>query len=344
VIRRGGGLTVAAEGRRSGPGETLIGFRRDGRQEPGPSGNGIVKSRVKGSIQAIPGGLAFVPEGGHSVRAVDSAGKPLLDFGSKGVARLPSGLSVAAIEPGPKGGIAIVGTIGRERGMGVYRLGARGRPVAGFGRRGLAKVAFGHRSAGAEAALVEPGGKVVLTGRAGGHVAVARLLSDGRPDPGFGQQGRVRGLLPSYGFGSRIAPFGKGVVIAGVRSRFPRKLRGIIRLDGRGHLVRRFGDGGVLVSTYAVPPLGLFTTGGRIVSITANPGGGVSLRALRRDGSPDRSFGRGGTLVAADEPSNPLIPTAAIQQPDGKIVVAGFTAGSRQRPDGPRRVELLRFR
>jgi hypothetical protein len=344
AARPSNGVTVAAGGKSAGSGDVLIGIGSDGRQEPGPNGGGAaVASEVTGMIQAIRGGLAFVARDGKAVRASDLAGAPLRGFGSGGGTRLPPRLGVTAIGPGPRGGLTIVGTIGHERGMGVLRLDGNGRPVSGFGRKGLATVAFGGPRAGADAALVEPDGKVVVTGWAAGHLAVARFLANGRVDRGFGDRGRVRDLLSKSTYGSQIAPLDGGVVIAGVGEKLPRKLKGIVRLDARGRLVRGFGKRGVLASKDRAP-LSLFTGSGRITLVTAKPGGGVTLRGLRTDGSPDRSYGRGGIVVAAAHQSSPFAPTAAIQRANGKIVVVGATGLRPGKKPEPAQVELLRFR
>jgi Domain of unknown function (DUF5122) beta-propeller len=335
-------VTVAAEGRAAGSGDILIGVGSDGRPETGPNSGGAVESQVTGMVQAIRGGLAFVPRNGRGVKASDLDGKSLSGFGVDGIARLPRQLRVAAIGPGPKGGLTITGAIGHERAMAVYRLDADGRPVSGFGRNGLATAAFGGRRAGADAALVDSGGKVVVTGWAAGRVAAARFLADGRLDPGFGDRGRVRNLLPGSTYGSRLAPLGGGVVIAGVGEKLPRKLRGIVRLDGQGHLVRHFGKGGI-VRLNEESPLSLFTGGDRVTLVTSRPRGGVTLRRLRKDGSPDRTFGRNGVVVAANRQPDPFAPTAAIQV-KGRIVVVGVTERRPGKSPEPAKVELLRFR
>ena len=64
--------------------------------------------------------------------------------------------------------------------------------------------------------------------------------------------------------------------------------------------------------------------------------------AYRSDGSIDRAFGRDGeVLFGAAGPKGPrFTPAAAVQQADGKIVVAG----ERRRGRGGVDLELARFR
>ncbi|MEO6688411.1 MAG: hypothetical protein ABIS07_00160 [Dokdonella sp.] len=90
--------------------------------------------------------------------------------------------------------------------MSVARLGADGTLDTGFGpdHDGWAFVAFdqgGTLNDGATAIALDAAGRILLAGSfdtaLGSDIAVARLLSDGRPDPSFGFQGRVQITLTS---------------------------------------------------------------------------------------------------------------------------------------------------
>jgi hypothetical protein len=184
-------------------------------------------------------------------------------------------------------------------------------------------------------------------------VGAARLRPDGRLDRGFGRHGLVRGLLtPHKGgpIGVEIAPLAGGYVIsAGDERDAGFSSAGLIRLDRRGRLVRSFGRDGVVYKGAKNPPLALFGGGGTIVVVT-NPlyekgrqhsrRAGVLLWAYRSDGSIDRGFGRRGEVLfgARAEGGSGFSPDAAIQQADGKIVIAGT-----QSVRGESKLELVRF-
>jgi uncharacterized delta-60 repeat protein len=350
VLDPSGELTVAAAGSAGTVGSRgfLLGFSADGGQSAGPTGLGVVVTRARGEI--LPAGpdrvVAWSESIQHSVLAVDSNGRAVRAYGSKGTgaAGFPRGFHPMAVEPAPGGGLAVVGAIG-PRAMAVYRLGPSGRPIRSFGDGGLARVIFPRGFAIAFAGLVEPDGGIVLTGWVNNHVAAARLLPNGRLDPRFGKDGLVRGLLGDGAFGSLVAPWGGGVVIATIKKAVPRfASTGLIRLNRHGHLVRGFGQRGVVPPKAKNTPLALLTGGGRIVVVT-NPRfergkrRGVELRAYRADGSPDRGFGDRGLVRADAGKRHQFLPAAAVQQRDGKIVVAG----SARYGEGTQ-VGLMRFR
>ncbi len=350
VPRPGGGYTVAAKGS-AGTAQTrsfLLGFGEDGRQDRGATG--FVPSEASGN--AVAGShrsTIFWSAGKPALWAVRPDGRRLLGYGEDGVAKVPKDFRLLGVRTSPNGGTMVFGATKGGRAMGVYRLDAKGHPLAGFGHRGLAQVAFGHREAGALAALVQPDGKVVVTGWVDDRVGATRLLPNGRLDHSFGHRGRVSSLLRHHTYANLIAPFGDGVVIAGRTKRGPAALAGIIRLDGRGHLVPGFGRDGVVHPPKVLPALALFTGGSRIVfvaklgNVTVEPGAsGVELRAYNRDGSAVRAFGHSGRVLAATSRKATFSPRAAIQQPDGAVVVAGLAESTRSKE--PKRVELLRFR
>lgn len=342
-----GGFTVAAEGTAGSHefGGFLLRFRRDGRQWPGPAGTGVAPTLARGEIRPLRGNrVVSLWEGQNAIRAVGRDGAPVPGFGDEGVARLPADFEAQAIEHDRGGGVLVVGTIGARQAMGVFRLGPGGGPRPGFGRRGLAEVRFGRDHAVALAATVQVDGGVVLTGWVGGHTGAARLLPGGRLDRGFGRDGRVGGLLARGTFGTQIASFDGGVVIGATSEDSPPALAGVVRLDRRGRQVRGFGRRGAVHPSADGRLLGLFARDGRFVVVTdteyaRHSSGGVELRRYLGDGSPDRRYGSRGLARGGVGQPRYFHPVAAVQQPDGRIVVAGAAW------DGEySRVELLRFR
>lgn len=330
----------------------LAEFDGTGRQLPGPGGGAATETLARGQLVPDGAGRAVSWDGRYQRHILRAAGPPgsLLDpgWGDEGTVKLPSELAAEAIEPAPGGGVIVVGTFAKNK-MAILRLGPTGHPRHGFGHRGLVKLAFPHASATACAALVQADGKIVVTGWVNGHVGAARLLPNGRLDRGYGHDGLVRVRLGEGVYGGLIAPWKGGVVIAA--SRYPTSRAysaGLIRLDRHGHRDRGFGRRGVVREVPEIAPFALFTGAGRIVTVTdpefekSHHGGTAELRSYLPDGAPDRAFGQGGVqYFGATQGSGGarFSPAAAVQQPDGKIVVAG-TAGE---AGGGSRAELARF-
>jgi uncharacterized delta-60 repeat protein len=347
ALGRGGGFTVAAEGTPESAyyGGYLIHFRRNGRQVRGRSGKGVARTPARGEIQSTRGGrVVSWWEGQHYVLGVGKHGGLASNYGHRGRVDLPRGFKAQAIDAGPRGSVTVVGTVGEQRALAVYRLGPRGRPLAGFGRRGLAEVPFGRAHAVAFAALVERDGGVVVTGWVGGHVGIARLMPNGHLDRRFGNRGRLSSLLRSGSYGTQIAPFRGGIVVAATNEKTVHySLAGVIRLDRRGHPVRGFGRRGVIHPHTRARPLSLLTAAGRIVLLTdigaRHRNGGAELRAYRPNGSVAKRFGRGGVARAGVAQPKYFQPVTAVRQREGKIVVAGSAWNGEYG-----QAELLRFR
>jgi uncharacterized delta-60 repeat protein len=323
----------------------LTSFGRGGRQLAAPDGAPAVETPVHGPPLPIAGERVAIRGRTlglrHILRGTGAGGGPVRGYGTSGVARLPIRLKLKAVEPAPGGGALAVGEV--EGKMAAYRVGPKGRPVRGFGAGGLATVAFPSGSATAATGLVEADGDVVLSGSAGERLGVARLLPDGGLDRGFGHGGRVVGPLGDNASGDRVASLDGGLVIAAA---VEKEAAGLVRLDSHGRLDRGFGRGGVLRGGRMNSALAVFAAAGRIVVVT-DPGGekgysgsGVELRAYKLDGTVARGFGRHGVAVYGGGEKPRLFPVAAVQQPDGKIVVA---ATASERPGGETKAELLRF-
>jgi uncharacterized delta-60 repeat protein len=330
----------------------LAEFDGTGLQLPGPGGGAATETLARGQIVPDGAGRAVSWDGRNQRHILRAAGPPgsLLDpgWGDEGTVKLPSELAAEAIDPAPGGGVIVVGTFAKNK-MAILRLGPTGQPLRGFGHRGLVKLAFPHASATACAALVEGDGRIVVTGWVNGHLGAARLLPNGRLDRGYGHGGRVRVRLGKGVYGELIAPWKGGVVIAASRYPISRAYSaGLIRLDHHGHRVRAFGRHGIVREVPEIAPFALFTGAGRIVTVTdpewekGHHGGTAELRSYRPDGAPDRAFGQGGVLyfgATQGRGGARFSPAAAVQQPDGKVVVAG-TAGE---AGGASQAELARF-
>ncbi len=206
-------------------------------------------------------------------------------------------------------------------------FGAAGKVVTDFG----STVPFGM--------LIQPDGKIVLTGGAGNgaNFAVARFNTDGSFDSSFGNGGKVTtdfsGSTYVAGYGVARTPDGK-IVVAGVKefvgSGFDYDFA-VARYNDDGSLDTSFGAGGKVTtdfgSTDDIPYTVTVQADGKIVVAGITDPGNASNFGLVRynvDGSLDASFGTGGK-VATDFGANFEAGNSVTMQADGKIVVAGFS-------------------
>jgi uncharacterized delta-60 repeat protein len=150
-------------------------------------------------------------------------------------------------------------------------------------------------------------------------------------DPNFGDGGRV--LVNFGGMGGATAgdvavqPDGRIVAIGVVSGSFA-----LVRLLPNGRLDASFGRGGVVLSGFGSsdgnhpPRLALQPDGKLVVAGTGYnaPGSAVAVMRLNPDGSFDASFADGGKRVFTVGPLGDIGQDVALQ-PDGKIVVAGYT-------------------
>ncbi|WP_437606773.1 hypothetical protein WMF20_38380 [Sorangium sp. So ce834] len=176
---------------------------------------------------------------------------------------------------------------------------------------------------------------------ASADVALARYAEDGSLDPGFGDGGKS--LLDLGGDeeirGGLVAP-DDGIVAVGQR-------------DGRLLIARATADGAldtsfasprgyrtVALGTASVAEAVALDRRGRVVvagSVERDGQRDMIVIRLRRDGALDRSFGRGGAIVAGDPGIDERAVALAVS-PDGGLVVAG-DAGA----EGARDFQVRRF-
>jgi uncharacterized delta-60 repeat protein len=243
----------------------------------------------------------------------------------------------------PDGKILVAGTDnGRARrtNMFVARLMPNGGLDHGFGDDGYTTLHCPlHGRCRAHDILVAHDGGILLAGKSSGgatyppeslrsRAVVARLLPDGRPDPGFGGNGLSSPRVTRRSGALTVAESGGRIIVGG--GALPRQGGSgfLAAFDASGRLDRSFGRRGVArafphdTSAKQVVP-----AGGRLVVLTA--GRGAPLVAFHLDGSPDRSFARPSLPALARKYSRR---TAVIQGRD--LVVAwnqGF-ARTRHRP------------
>ena len=245
-----------------------------------------------------------------------SGGKRVIDFGTD-----DESVYGAALQPDGK--IVLAGDSRLQ--PAVVRLKANGALDTSFdgdGRKLFSWGAIGRVTA----VVVAPNGKLLLggfSGPEGGNIQVARLKANGAFDTTFGAGG-----IATVDFGATSSarrwparPTGASWWPDGRRPPAPWS-RGCARpgvLDPDfGGGARDAARGGSLNAVLVQPDRNIVVAGNASGSAT------MTVTRLKPDGSLDTTFGSGGTAtVAFGSLANPL--GGAARQPDGKIVIAGYT-------------------
>jgi uncharacterized delta-60 repeat protein len=265
-------------------------------------------------------------------------------FGKRG-SRSIGGLGVRDLAVDRHGRIVILGQPrpqSPERGGTLTRLRGNGSLDRSFGDGGTASVSLGGRSQLFASVAVGRDGRIVVAGvnayssseRGGGYEepTVARLLSNGRPDPSFGRHGRIS--LPGFGGPLDIA-FGPGRRLFVAMGSYG--ISAVVRLHRNGAVDRSFGRRGTVVVPYSVRGMGNFRA---MPSIGVLRNGGLTLAgelmrleklrprvrfaALRYTprGRISRGFGRRGLATTAEFPGAAEAHAAAVRR-DGSVLVVG---------------------
>jgi uncharacterized delta-60 repeat protein len=228
----------------------------------------------------------------------------------------------------------------------LARYNPDGSPDAGFGTNGRVTTDFFGSTDVARAIALQPDGKIVVAGEAqrldasGFDFALARYNADGSLDASFGAGGKV-----TTGFGSSfdnahalaLQPDGRIVVAGETIAVGTSNDFALARYNADGSLDASFGVSGKVTTDFAGRADSaagvVLQPDGRIVvtgfASGAATGTDVALARYNGDGSLDTTFGTGG-LVTTDfsggtVPLNNDGAASVALQPDGKIVVAGFT-------------------
>jgi uncharacterized delta-60 repeat protein len=309
IVRQDDGKLVVAgssESRKAGS-LTLVRYQPDGTRDKQFGSSGIVTpGRGKAAAAAI-----------EAAAVVQQADGKLVVAGSRSIG-------------GDEGYV--------QTGFALVRYDARGRLDPSFGAgTGTVTTPFGSEAANAYALVQQADGKLVAAGTTGGlgtnsgDLALVRYELDGSVDPSFGT-GTV--LTPGGGANALTQQADGKLLAAGYRSGLFYSFS-VVRYDSNGHLDPEFGAGTGIVSTPLPGATGfsaiLQQADGKIIAVgtatgTATSGGQSRFAVVRydTDGSLDPTFGGGmgivTTLVRGD-----AIATAAVQQPDGKIIVAGYS-------------------
>lgn len=239
------------------------------------------------------------------------------------------------------GKILVTGAPQGSQGFSVARLLPSGNLDPSWGSGGVATTPLGEFSF-AEDVAVQPDGKVVVVGEAPGpeneDFAIVRYLSNGEPDPSFGDGGIV--ILPVGALGDQahsvaIGPGGRIAVVGVAELPSFRDTVGVAMLESDGTPEAAFaGDGTTTIQTESGEDdrgEGVaFQPDGKIViadSTGAGGGDGFTLIRLGLDGKTDSSFGGDG-IVETPIPGEGEVESGRVSdvviQPDGKIVGGGY--------------------
>jgi len=308
VVRQDDGKLVVAglsESRKAGS-LTLVRYQPDGTRDKQFGSSGIVTpGRGKAAAAAVSEAAAVVQQ----------ADGKLVVAGSRSIG-------------GDEGYV--------QTGFALVRYDARGRLDPSFGAgTGTVITAFGSDIAVASALVQQADGKLVAAGTSGGALALVRYEPDGSVDPSFGT-GTGTVLTPGGGAQALTQQADGKLLAAGYRSGLFDSFS-VVRYDSNGQLDPEFGAGTGIVSTPLPGVNGFFSAilqqaDGKIIAVGdafSSVGGGLSQSRFAvvrydTDGSLDPTFGGGmgivTTLVRGDAYAK-----ASVQQPDGKIIVAGYS-------------------
>jgi uncharacterized delta-60 repeat protein len=303
----------------------------------GSSNTGWDISIDNSSIGPAPDAILVQPDGkivvvSQAVTARNNPdGNPDAGFGSGG--KVSEGGDAAALEPDGKILLAVGG--------GLVRLNADGSVDTSFGTQGVATALLPpNSSAVGQAVAVQPDGKIVLgqtvvnLATNAFALAVSRFNAAGSLDAGFGTQGTI---LTTTSTGSNAFSAVSGLVIEGtgrivvadaVNNGSPSLV--LFGYTSAGALDGGFGTGGQVATPLTwsgVTGAGaLALDGSNLVVVGQVMGPQVKDFGVSRytaSGSPDATFGTGGTVTTAFTVPVRATAAGAVLQSDGKVIVAG---------------------
>lgn len=249
-----------------------------------------------------------------------SGGKKVIDFGGEDESVFGAALQA-------DGKIVLAGDSHFK--VAVARLKPNGALDASFEGDGKKVFSWGALSR-AQAVVVAPNGKILLAGFSGpegGNTQVARLKTNGLLDTTFGTGGKAAVDFGGDDFGMAMARQADGRILVAGRSSAAGAV--VARLRATGTLDPDFdGDGRVTLPGGGSASAVLLQPDRNIVVAGNAMGSGVmTVTRLTPTGGLDPTFGAGGT-ASIDFASLADLAAGAALQPDGKIVVAGYSQGT----------------
>jgi uncharacterized delta-60 repeat protein len=301
----------------------------------------------------------FVFLGDLTVARYNSDGALDSSFGSSGIVKLEfgdQGSYGSALALQPDGKIIVAGTHyvdfssdgSSNTDFALARLNPDGTLDSTFGNGGLVTTDFDGFNDDALSVVIQPDGRIIAVGSAKNPTnfydfAAARYLPNGSIDSSFGSAGKVRTDFGDHNFDQArsavLQPDGK-LVAAGfaISQNGGVQNFALARYNSNGALDPAFGAGGMTQidfgsccqSAYSV----LLQQNGKIVTVgypnSESSDSDFVLARLNTDGSLDPNFGIAGKVRTSFGDLNGGA-SAALLQPDGKIVAAGFQATASSR-------------
>ena len=224
----------------------------------------------------------------------------------------------------------------------VARYTTNGHLDPSFDGDGKAVTDFDGRNDATGDVTVQRDGKIVAAGwtgvPGGSDAALVRYRRDGRLDPTFGDDGKVRTSFRPGSFSTLSAVVlqadGKIVAGGGTRSRATSSFA-LARYRPDGTLDASFGTGGRVITPIPGRPLDsvfafAIQRDGKVVAAGGSFEGDsdVVLARYNRNGQLDRSFAGDGIAIASFRP-NDMVPLQLLVQRDGKLLAPGYGGISR---------------
>jgi uncharacterized delta-60 repeat protein len=309
------------------PGDLDASFAGDGKKTinfGGTDAARVVLVQPNGKIVVAGGGAAansFCVARLRASGALDttfgSGGKRVIDFGGNDESAYGAALQ-------PDGKIVLAGD--SDLRVAIVRLHPDGSLDTTFSGDGKKIFSWGALSR-AEAVLVLPDGKLLLAGFSGpegGNIQVARLKANGALDTTFGTGGKAAVDFGGDDFGLAMARQANARILVAGRSSAGGAV--VARLRTNGTLDPDFDADGRLTLPGGGSASAVLVQPDRKIVVAGNANGSetMTVTRLKPDGSPDLTFDGDGTTTIDFGPLEDLA-NGAVLQPDGKIVVAGYT-------------------
>jgi uncharacterized delta-60 repeat protein len=223
----------------------------------------------------------------------------------------------------------------------LVRYNPDGTTDPGFGANGVVTTAFGLKNDIAYSIVLQPDGKIVAAGftrnATEDDFAIARYLPDGTLDNGFGTGGKVItpvGTGEDFAFSVALQQDGK-IVAAGYSKDNAIKNFALVRYNSNGTLDNTFGMGGKQTTpigngnstafSVAIQPDGKMLLAGSADNGANTKNDFVTVRYLS-NGTLDNTFGSDGMVITDIGTNSDDYGRAMVIQPDGKILVAGYSS------------------
>ena len=244
-------------------------------------------------------------------------GKRTIDFGGEDERAFAAALQ-------PDGKIVVVGDSHVQQ-VAITRLNANGKLDTTFSADGKKLFSWGAVSR-ATGVIVLSSGKLLLggfSGPEGGNIQAARLNANGALDTTFGTAGIATVDLGGTEFGNAMARQANGRILIAGSSDVAGGV--VVRLRTTGVLDPDFNGGHVSIPG-AVTLDAVFVQPDRKIVVAGNTAGLAKMVVARLmpNGTPDGGFGTNG-VTTIDFGTLADIVGGAVLQPDGKIVVAGYS-------------------